>query len=970
MKKKLRIVLISGLVILFILIFLAFSPLLFKEKITAVLKNTANQELKTDLDFSDLSISFFRHFPHLTVSLADFSLKSSAPFLDDTLVSARDISFGINLGSLLGGRIILNRVYVNKGKVTVQYHENGTSNFDIYESVSDTNKGTDTSDTEIASIKIDHIAFIKTDFIYSDPAIPLKVIAYGINYKGNSDLNNNIFDLKSRVRIDSIDLYYDDVKYFDAKPLKADLETSINLTSLDIKLQKNNLLIKDIPFEFKGEFSFQEGGYTLFISLFSQFGKEYVSGSINLKSSDKTWISAKADINLDLEKWSKAFGVRDYELKGMYSMRLNAIGDYATGPDPEGKDPDPVIVSIPDFKLIARLSDGYFRYTGLPDAISGISFTLDASSRHNDYMTTSVHLDNLRATFMDNIIEGHFRINGLRDLPVEGHLKTTVDLSRITRVIPLDSLDVKGMLNLDMDVKGNYAPEKSLFPVTRLAFDLKNGYVKTKYYPLPVENINMNAHVVNSTGELRDTKINLDTLSFTFEENPFAIKASLNNPENLTYDILAHGSIDVAKLYALFSQEGTELNGFISMDLALKGNQADALAGRYGKLHNKGHLDLRDIGIKSEYLPKEFLIRKGVFRFENDKVWFQKFLGQYGASDITLDGHLSNVVNYILSENQPLKGSFRMKSEYLLVDELMVDELPVAGDQLPVTSYQLPVASDSIPGGVIIIPENLEVSLDADVKKVSFMELDFNDLNARIEVKEGMLLLKGMSFDVIGCKVAMDATYGSVSEKRAFFDFHVKADSFDIKRAYNEVEMFRTLSSAGKCEGIISLEYSLKGRLDEGMNPIYPSLEGNGVIRLAKVKVMGMKLFTSMSRNLEKEDIREPDLSKVELKTSIKKNVITLEKTRMRISGFRFRVGGETNFNGQLNLKARLGLPPLGIVGIPMRILGTQEKPKFKYGRGTADEDVEETDYTDEIPPEMLEKIRNAKATDLQDEPL
>jgi AsmA protein len=152
------------------------------------------------------------------------------------------------------------------------------------------------------------------------------------------------------------------------------------------------------------------------------------------------------------------------------------------------------------------------------------------------------------------------------------------------------------------------------------------------------------------------------------------------------------------------------------------------------------------------------------------------------------------------------------------------------------------------------------------------------------------------------------------------------------------------------------------------MNPIYPSLEGNGVITLEKVKVMGLKLFNSMSRNLEREDLRDPDLSKVELKTSIKKNVITLEKTRMKISGFRFRVSGETNFNGQLNLKARLGLPPMGIVGIPMRVLGTHDNPKFKYGRGTADEDVEETEYTDDLSPEMLKLIHNAKSEDLQEQ--
>ena len=233
-----------------------------------------------------------------------------------------------------------------------------------------------------------------------------------------------------------------------------------------------------------------------------------------------------------------------------------------------------------------------------------------------------------------------------------------------------------------------------------------------------------------------------------------------------------------------------------------------------------------------------------------------------------------------------------------------------------------------------------------------------------------MILLKSMNFDIIGCKVNMDATYGSINTNRAFFDFHIKAEDFDIKRAYNEVELFRNLSTAaGKCEGTVALDYSLKGRLDEGMKPIYPSLEGNGVISLKKIKVMGLKLFTVMSKNLGKEKIKNPDLSKVDIKSSIKNNVITIEKTKLKFAGFRFRISGETNLSGSLNLKSRLGLPPLGIVGIPIRILGSQENPRFKYGRGNNDENVEETEYSDEIPKDMLDKIKNAKEEDLKDEP-
>jgi AsmA protein len=559
---------------------------------------------------------------------------------------------------------------------------------------------------------------------------------------------------------------------------------------------------------------------------------------------------------------------------------------------------------------------------------------------------------------MKNNIEGYFRLKGLEDYPIEGYLSTSINLGEINQVIPLDSLTLKGILDIKMDVKGKYAPAKKMFPVTSVSLNLKDGSLQTKYYPHPVENINMNAIVNNQSGKLSDTRIKLDPVSFTFEGNPFEVRGALSNPDNVSYSITSKGSIDLGKIYHLFSQKGMDLDGFISTDLTLKGLQSDAMAGKYNKLQNSGRLVLNNISLRSIYLPKPLILKSGVFRFDNDNIWFEKFDSRFGVSDITLNGHLSNVVNYILSDKQKLKGSFKFTSNYLLVDEFITQEAISANID----------TNKSI--GVIIIPDNLEMDLKADVKKIMFQKLPINNLNANVEVKQGMLLLKAMNFEIIGSKVNMDATYGSINTNRAFFDFHVKAEDFDIKRAYNEVELFRNLStSAGKCEGTVSLDYSLKGKLDGNMKPVYPSLEGNGVISLKKIKVLGLKLFTAMGTNLGKEKIKNPDLAKVDIKSSIKNNVITIEKTKLKFAGFRFRIGGETNFNGSLNFKSRLGLPPLGIVGIPIRILGTQENPKFKYGRGSNDENVEETEYSDEIPKDMLDKIKSAKEEDLKDEP-
>ena len=75
-----------------------------------------------------------------------------------------------------------------------------------------------------------------------------------------------------------------------------------------------------------------------------------------------------------------------------------------------------------------------------------------------------------------------------------------------------------------------------------------------------------------------------------------------------------------------------------------------------------------------------------------------------------------------------------------------------------------------------------------------------------------------------------------------FFDFKVLAKEFDVKRAYNEIKMFREMASAAEsAEGIISLDYKVSGKLNDQMQPIYPSLSGGGTLSVKDVKMKGFK---------------------------------------------------------------------------------------------------------------------------------
>jgi AsmA protein len=60
-------------------------------------------------------------------------------------------------------------------------------------------------------------------------------------------------------------------------------------------------------------------------------------------------------------------------------------------------------------------------------------------------------------------------------------------------------------------------------------------------------------------------------------------------------------------------------------------------------------------------------------------------------------------------------------------------------------------------------------------------------------------------------------------------------------------------------------------------------------------------MFGEVSKQTNK-DVNDPDLSKVEIKSTIANNIITIQRTRMKVSAFKLRFEGQTSFDGRLNL--------------------------------------------------------------------
>ncbi|PWB25090.1 AsmA-like C-terminal region-containing protein [Flavobacterium sp. HTF] len=892
-----------GITFAVILGLLFLTPIVFADQIKDQIKKTANERLSAELNYSDVSVSFFRHFPSLTLTLNDLKLNGSAPYKDQPFITAKEVSFGIDVASLIFSKSVkIDQIYLSDSSIDVKVNEKGEANYNVYKSSAQTPKSKDSTDT---ALKLERIEIINSKIVYDDQSTKVHFDAFSFNYLGKGNLDKSIFDLYSKAKIEKLNIVYEGEPYLMNKQIDADLITKVNVNSLSFVFEQNNLKINQLLVDFKGKFDFLKDGYNMDLVLksdnsdlydvFTAFPPKYI-----------TWLSKT-------------------ELKGNTNLLLTLKGNYIASQH-----------VAPDLNLDLKLENGFVNYNKSAFPVSNLNFEIKTTVPSLNPDLLIVDAKNLSLNINKDYLKSKFYMKGLATPDINADFKAKIDLEKLNRGLGIPDLTLKGSLIGDINAKGKFDQKNKLFPVTNGNIDLKNGYLKTKYYPNPITNIVVKTKIENQKGTFQDLKISLKPVQFTFEGKPVFVQADLSNFNDLNYDVKAKGELDVNKIYKVFAQKGLNLDGYVKADLALKGRQSDAEKGNYSKLNNKGTLELRNIGIASEYLPQKFIIKEGIFKINQDKMTFNNFLAAYGQSDFTMNGYLQNVFNYATSKTGILRGSFKVSSRYINIDEFMSKTTADA-------SAAQPEAKST---GVIIIPANLNVQLTANAQKVNFDKLNLQNASGNLKMNKGKLTMQNTGFNLIGCNVIMNGNYLAVTPQKANFDYNIKASDFDIKRAYNEVEVFRKMASAAeKAQGIVSLDYQLKGRLNGNMEPVYPSLVGGGTLSVKDVKVRGLKMFNAVSKQTSSESMKNPDVSKVDIKTTIKNNIMTVERFKFKFAGFRPRIEGTTSLDGKLNLKMRLGLPPLGIFGIPLTVTGTQDNPKVKVGRKT--EDLEETKDTE-----------------------
>jgi AsmA protein len=862
------------------------------------MKSISKEMVKGEISFQEADLSFFKHFPNLTFTLYNYSFKGSAPFENDTLISGEEVSFGINIASVFAETIEINKIFFHKSFFNIITDKEGRTNYDIYEREKEIEIVNEVS-TE-THLSIEGITVTDCRIKYKDDSFPMLLVINNLDYLGKGKLDNNLFRLESGIYAEGVDFMYDGVIYLKNKQIKSMMVTEVITEPFKINFPKNELLINNLPINFTGTTKFLKNGYDVDFTVIAgvtEFGNFF---SILPPEYDNWFANTHFD--------------------GTSKLTMGMKGLYLDSTD-----------VAPNISIQLSINKGNIRHKLAPKPIENLQVNASLSVNNFNFDSLEMKIDTLSFDLSGESTTIYFKSKGLDNPYLKANIDSKIDLGLLVQAIGLDSLKLAGNLELNANLEGKFDTINALMPVLKSRIKLKNGMIETAMYPQPIEQIEINTRIDCISGKMSDLEIEMQPVSFNFEQQPFSVKTNLRNFDDLQYDITAKGTLNLKNLYQVFAVEDYSVTGLFLADLDLHGRQSDAEKGFYQKLNNNGTLGLSNVELRSTDYPFPFIIPQATMRIENDKAWLKNSQLNYRENYFYLDGYMQDFIGYTLLNNE-LTGILHITSPKLNIEDFMPDSDTESVDT-------------TVTSGVVQLPGDLNLTLTADVKIVNYMQTPIENFSGEVQLKKSKLSIQNTRFDIAGANIHLNASYLPLNESRAVFDFSMKADSFDIKRAYNEIPIFKEMvTAAADAEGLISMEYALKGKLNEKMEAIYPSINGNGYIKLENVKMKGYKLFSEVGKAVGRDSINDPNLKAVIIKSSIANNIITIEKTKMKVFGFRPTFSGQTSLDGKFNLFIRLGLPPLGIVGIPLSVTGTSENPIVKVRKDRESDKLEETE--------------------------
>ena len=926
LKKTLKIFAI----LLALLVLLAFAlPFLFKGKIMALAREQVNKHINATVDFSDVDISLFRHFPRLAVGLDNLQIVGTGVFSKDTLIAADQIDVAVNLFSLFGGsEMNIYSISVDKPRIHAIVNKDGKANWDISKPDTSTAVGGKSSfQMHLQSYRI------KDGYIYyADIPSDQNCEIIHLDHSGSGDFTADLFTLKTKTSAESVSFTYTKIPWLaDARAeLTADIEVD-NKTNT-YRFKTDDVHLNDLQLATEGFFRFvNDTTYGMDIQFHTP------------STAFKTLLSLIPSIyKTEFDK---------IKTSGNATFNGYVKGEYNGS-------------KIPAYLLNLKVDNGFFQYPDLPQPVKNIGIEMKIDNP--DGITDHTVLDISRGHIEFGNDPFDFRIffkNPMTVQYLDATVKGKLNLADITRFLKLKpGTKLSGLLDANATAKGNLSAitKQQAGPFSANGFiNLTGVNYSSADFPQPLKNSRIQINFQNPDGLADHTLIQVPAAHVEIGSNPVDFSISLKTPvSNPVFDGKLKGSFDLADVKQFTTlPAGTTISGLLAGDIAFSGNKKEIDKKEYDKINSSGSMTLKNMKYTSTDYPEGLLISDAVCSFNPKNITLQEAHAAYLQSHFTAKGSLDNVLGYMLKD-ESLSGNLDLYADQIDLNRFM-SGTPASADSAKSKTVAAP----------FLVPKNLSFLLRAKVDKLHYDKVDYTNLGGSVAISDEIIALKDVQMEALDGKMTASGFYSTKKDKKnPDISFSYDVRGLDIQKTFYAFNTVQKIMPMGQfVDGKMNSQLSINGKLNADRMPDMNTLTGKGNLYMIEGVFKKFAPVEKLAQTIHLSQLSGLSLKDVKFSFQFANGKVLVQPFHVKVSDIDMEIGGMHGFDQSIDYviamkvpRAMLGSDANNLVnnlaqqvnskGIPVKVsdninlkidmTGTISNPQIKTGFNSAGTDL------------------------------
>lgn len=400
-------------------------PLAFRGKITQIVKREANEMLRAQLDFEKLDISLLRHFPNASLQLKGLTLVGQDRFAGDTIASVERISVVVDLWSIFGDEgFEVSKLFVVRPTVRAHKLADGSVNWDVVKA-SDQSSEVAAEPSEPSSFRLQMRNLRITDAVvhYRDDSTGIRFSASPLSLRLRGDMSAAQTDLDLRLSAERIRIASGGMTLLSGAEAEIDAIITADLETNRFTFTRNTLRLNAIELGVDGWVELRDG-----------------SVAMDLKAACEQ-VQFKDVLSLIPAFYTRDF--RNLSASGELAMSLWARGEMSGA-------------TLPAFELKLGVTQGGFRYSSRPKAVTDINLTAKVSNPGGVMDRTVVDIPQFGLKMASNSVTASLHATNLISNPTfRVEAAGRVDLGQIRDVYPLaKGVELDGLFVADLKVAG------------------------------------------------------------------------------------------------------------------------------------------------------------------------------------------------------------------------------------------------------------------------------------------------------------------------------------------------------------------------------------------------------------------------------------------------------------------------------------------------------------------------------------